>query len=114
VLGEAGTGKYLPVVVCNDTIQDAAVSFVIRDADTLEEILHGRETIPANQNWQVGLVRTFASEQRLYLIEWDANGSQFGNHYLVGAPPVSFARYQKWLPLIAALPGAFDASLVAV
>lgn len=114
ILGEAGTGKYHPVVVSNDTIQDAEVAFRVWNADGREVLVEGRNSIPANQNWQVGLIRTFASLQGLYLLEWEVAGVKYGSHYLAGTPPFSLERYRSWLPLIAALPRAFEASRVAL
>jgi hypothetical protein len=69
--------------------------------------------VPAQQNAQVGRIRTYASEKKLYLIEWQANERRFGNHYLAGLPPVSLAQYRRWLPQIAALPAPFDAAQIA-
>ncbi len=31
-------------------------------------------------------MRTYASDQRLYLIEYVVGGRPFGNHYLAGVP----------------------------
>lgn len=107
-IGEAGIGKYLSVVVSNDTHREAEGDYLIRDADTGEVAAQGRFTVPANQNWQVARIRTYVSEQRLYLIEWVMAGEKFGNHYLVGTPPVSLEQYRNWLLKIAALPRPFD------
>jgi beta-mannosidase len=101
------------VVVCNDTLEDATVSYRVWGADDGTAQVEGEAVIPVNQNWQVGRIRTFASEQELYLIEWQVNGQTFGNHYLVGLPPVSLAQYRRWLPLIATLPQPFDPASVA-
>lgn len=113
VIGELGSGKYLPIVVCNDTPQDTTVTYRVWDAADGSVQAEGETVVPANQNWQVGRIRTFASEQRLYLIEWQVGGQVFGNHYLVGLPPVSLAQYRRWLPSIAALPQPFDPASVA-
>ncbi len=113
IVGDPGSGKYLPVVASNDSRSLAQVCFRVWDADNEEELLAGAFTIPANENWQVGRIRTFASDQRLLLLTWEVNGEGFGNHYLVGNPPFSLARYQDWLPAIAALPRAFDPREVA-
>ncbi|MBN1935804.1 MAG: hypothetical protein JW934_14135, partial [Anaerolineae bacterium] len=113
VVGEAGAGKYLPVVVCNDTLRPASVRYRVWDADDGAVQVVGEAVVPANQNWQVGRIRTYASDQRLYLIEWQVNGQTFGNHYLAGWPPISLARYHRWLPSIGALSPSFDPALAA-
>ncbi len=113
VVGEAGAGKYLPVVICNDTLRPAAVRYKVWDADDGAVQVEGEAVVPANQNWQVGRIRTYASDQRLYLIEWQVDGQVFGNHYLAGLPPMSLARYRCWLPHIGALAAPFDPVLIA-
>ncbi len=113
ILGEPGPGKYLPVVISNDTLRPAAVRYQVQDADSQEVVLAGEYTVPANQNWQVGHIRRYASDQRMYLVTWEVDGQQYGGHYLAGHPPFALERYRKWLTAIAALPRAFDAEMVA-
>jgi beta-mannosidase len=111
-IGEAGTSKYLPVVASNDSRAEARISFRVWEADSGETLILDTFTIPANQNWQVGRIRTYASQQCMYLIEWELNGEKFGNHYLAGTPPFSLAVYKNWLTVIASLPRAFDPNII--
>ncbi len=112
MLGEPGRDKYLPVIAANDTLQDAALRFEVSGID--DEILcTGEMTIPALQNWQVGRIRTYASEKRLYLIHWAIDGKAFGNHYISGTPPFTQGDYRDWLGHIAGLPEPFDPDSVA-
>ncbi len=67
----------------------------------------------AKQNWQVGCIRTYAGDSRLYLIEWQVAEERFGNHHLAGQPPMSLERCRRWLTGISALPRPFDAGQVA-
>jgi hypothetical protein len=63
---------------------------------------------------QVDTLRTYASDQPLYLIVWETDGRMFGSHYLAGTRPFDLDRYQRvWLPAIVALPQAFDAAQIA-
>jgi beta-mannosidase len=107
MLGEPGSGKSLPVIACNDTRRQCELHYRVWEADGGAEVAAGHFTLPPNQNWQVARVRTHASDQRLYLIEWQVDGQQFGNHYLSGTPPFSLDRYRGWLAQIAALPRPF-------
>jgi beta-mannosidase len=115
MIGEAGSGKYLPVVACNDTLQPAEVHFWVTSVGDLggrgqeSLVIEGAGTIPANQNWQVGQIRTYASDQRLYLIKYEVDGHPLSNHYLAGLPPFSLEVYRGWLKQIAALSGRFKA-----
>jgi beta-mannosidase len=112
IIGEPGTGKHLPVVICNDTRQPATVDYAVRDAESEEVVAAGTFTVPAGQNWQVDRIRTYASDQKLYLITWEIAGKRFGNHYLAGRPPFALERYRRWLAAIAALPRPFAAEAV--
>ncbi len=111
IIGEPGPGKYLPVVVSNDSRCPAQGTYRVWDAESGETVSVGAFEVPANQNWQVDRIRTYASDQRLYLITWEVDGQTFGNHYLAGHPPFSLERYRHWLPAIAALPRSFNPSI---
>jgi beta-mannosidase len=113
MLGEPGSGNSLPVIACNDTRRPAALRYRVWEAggpgpDSGAEVGAGSASLPPGQNWQVGRIPTHASDQRLYLIEWDLDGQTFGNHYLAGSPPFALERYLGWLEQIARLPRAFD------
>jgi beta-mannosidase len=108
LVGEAGTTKYLPVVACNDTLQEQALHYRLWDADSQEILASGEAVIPGNQNWQLDRVLTYASDERMILIEWESAGQTYGNHYLVGSPPVSLEKYRRWLERIKDLPRKFD------
>ena len=112
MIGEAGSGKYLPVVVCNDTLQPAEVHYWVTPvglAGQTEQVIERACTVPANQNWQVGQIRTYASDQRLYLIKYEVDGHPASNHYLAGLPPFSLEVYRAWLKCITALRDGFQA-----
>ena len=114
ILGEAGRGKYLPVVDQQRHIGSRlSVRYQVPDADSQEIVLPASTRAPANQNWQVDTIRTYASDQRLYLMTWEVGGEAYGSHYLAGHPPFSLDRYRSWLAAIAALPRPFDAAAVA-
>jgi beta-mannosidase len=114
IIGETGVGKYLPIVACNDTRTAAEIRYQVWDADSGQTLTEGTFVAPPNQNWQVDRLRTYASQQQLYLMRWEMGDLIFGNHYLLGRPPLSLDRYRGWLPAIAALPESFSASDVAV
>lgn len=100
------------VVAGNDSLQDAAGPFSITDADSGETLLQGKFETRANQNSELGRIRVSHGEHRLFLIEWEVAGEKYGNHYLLGKPPISFQRYAAWLQKIAALPDSFDVETI--
>ncbi len=105
---------HVRLVAGNDSRRDAAGDVRVWDADTGETLLSGAFESPANANRVLGAIRVSRSEQRLFLIEWTVDGTTYGNHYLLGTPPFSLARYRAWLERIAALPPAFNAAEVGV
>ncbi|MHB1295505.1 MAG: glycoside hydrolase family 2 protein [Anaerolineae bacterium] len=113
IVGEPGPDKYLPLVLANDTLRPVSLSYRVWDADGGETVAEGQASAGPNENWQVNRLRTYASDQRLYLISWELDGVTYGNHYLAGTPPMSLERYRGWLERIAELPRTFDAAAVA-
>ena len=113
IVGEPGPGSYLPIVISNDSRQHADGRYQVTDGETGTVVAEGDFSVPANQNWQVARLRTYASDQRLYLATWQIGKETYGNHYVAGYPPLSLQRYRAWLPLIAALPRPFDAEKAA-
>jgi len=102
---QTGDGRTIPARVPG--------KYRVWDTDGGETVAEGTFVAQANQNWQVARIRIYATDRRMVLIEWEAERERFGNHYLAGSPPFSLAQYRAWLPIIAALPRAFDAEGVA-
>ena len=105
--GSASGTAALPVIVCNDSLEDVKISYRIWDANRQRTLAEGKFKSPANQNWQVAKIQTQDGSPQLFLMEWQANGENFGNHYLFGEPPLDLERYIIWLKKIAALPRPF-------
>ncbi len=109
IIGEAGSAKYLPLVLCNDTREAQRVTYKVWESGA-GLLAEGEFTAPARQNWQIGCLRQFASNQRLLLLEWQVDGKAHGNHYLAGTPPFSLEQCKAWLDDIASLPDGFNRS----
>ena len=104
---------HVAVKAGNDSRAAAAGTFTVRDGDSGETLLAGEFAVPAGAVVELGRIRAPYSAQRLLLIEWEVGGVRYGNHYVMGSPGFSFARYRRdWLPKIAALPLGFDAEAV--
>jgi beta-mannosidase len=99
-------------VVGNDSREDASGHYRIWDADSGATLLEGDYSSKANENLEVGSIPVFHSDQRVFLIEWTANGKRYANHYMAGEPPFSLSQYKTWLPKIAALLNDFDPTCV--
>jgi len=108
MISEAGSGKYLPVIACNDSRQPAEVQYQVRDASSGATVAEGEIHLEPGQTWQATRIRAYTSDQRLFLIEWQVGQQRYGNHYLTGTPPFALDTYRAWMPAIAALPRSFD------
>ena len=104
------------LVAGNDSRTDAKGIYAVKDADSQQVLLQGEFQTRANENTVLGQIAVSHGEQRLFLIEWEVNGKQYGNHYLLGHPAFELAEYRRWLEKIAALPDRFrwDISLTSV
>jgi beta-mannosidase len=96
------------VIMGNDTQKPAQGTYRVWDGDTSEELLAGGYSSLANENRELGAIRASRGEQRLLLMSWTVDERTCGNHYIHGAPPFNFQKYQGWLRLIASLPDGFN------
>lgn len=101
------------VVAGNDSLKPVKGKYSIRDADSGGAVLGGNFEVDVNISRELGRIRTDRGEQKLFLITWEINNKEYGNHYLLGSPPISFMRYKKWLRKIASLPFSFDADKIS-
>ena len=84
------------------------VHYRITDGDTGEIYLEGEKCSPANQNVLLGQIRELAGRQKLYLMTWEIDGKQFGNHYISGYPIFSAEKMLDWVEKISLLPEPFE------
>lgn len=96
------------VVLGNDSREDVLVRFCVEDGDTGEVLLSGDRLSKANENIELGSIRTLAGSRRLYILKWQLNGVEYGNHYISGYVPMDLKQYQGWLEKIKTLPHPFD------
>lgn len=104
---------HIEAVIGNDGCRDESGTYEVIDADTQEIVLQGSFVSPANRNVSVGRIRVSAGVHRLFLMKLHIGGRTIVNHYLHGNAPFDFAKYQKYLPQIAALDGSFRAEEIA-
>lgn len=102
--------KYLPVVASNDSLQPVHINFRIRYSGDKNFCLEGDGMIPPNQNWCLERIRSFASDVRMILMDWELDGKVYSNHHLVGYPPINLEDYLSWLNDIKHQADAFDFS----
>ncbi|UVI27736.1 glycoside hydrolase family 2 protein [Paenibacillus spongiae] len=105
---------HVRVKIGNDSNQAAKGTFRVWDADSNETLLQGPFAIEANGIGELGAIRAPRSQQRLILIRWEIDGTEYGNHYLQGTPGFSYEQYKAWLEKIAQLPLSFQADQVGV
>jgi beta-mannosidase len=85
------------IVAVNDTGEEVAIDYALRDIASGQEIASGRATLPANSAVTVGGIPFDADAQRFYAIAWKSNGVAGANHYLAGRPPFRLEQYRSWL-----------------
>lgn len=95
-LGEL-TDWSMPVVLCNDTLEEKKGTVKICDADTKEVLLEKDFVAKENTSTVLDYIETYYYEKKLLIIEWDVNGEKGYNHYLCGSPAHDFEKYKKWL-----------------
>ena len=87
----------LKIFACNDTPEEKTGTYRVTDADTGEVLAAGTFTAGVNGSFCVAQFPVFYSEQKMLLIEWEANGEKGFNHYLCGYPAFSLEKYRGWV-----------------
>ncbi|MGN0866673.1 MAG: glycoside hydrolase family 2 protein [Oligosphaeraceae bacterium] len=101
ILGEPDENHRSPVILCNDSRETRTVEFRIRRGLARQVVMEKTVELPPNQNTSAGFLDANPEEQDLFLMDWTVDGATPGaNHYLLGRPPFSLARYREWLSLI--------------
>jgi beta-mannosidase len=98
MMGDPENAKH-PVIAVNDTRRNVPVSITIKDAGTGQTVLRRNLTLPENGKASAGFIPVSGST-KMFLIEWEAEGKKYVNHYLSYKPPISLDEYLKWLLLL--------------
>ena len=92
IVGETGADGTHPLVLSNDSQEDAKVNWVVRVQN--EVLSAGEITLPPNQNWQVARLGAGQGPRMLHLA-WETGGQTFTSHYLEAQPPLSLEWYRE-------------------
>ena len=87
----------LKIFACNDTLEAKSGTYRVTDADTGDVLAAGDFKVGVNGAFCVAEFPVFYSEQKMLLIEWEANGEKGFNHYLCGYPAFSLEKYRGWV-----------------
>jgi len=96
------------VCLSNDSSRAYDVSYTITDYDNNCVISSGKAFVPVNENIDLPPIPCIPGEQKLYLLEWEADGVKYGNHYAAGYVPMDYIKYLQWLDAIRKLPEPFE------
>ena len=96
------------VVLGNDSRESHEVTWRVEDGDTGEILLSGETLSPANENVTLGSIREMAGTQKLYILRWTVDGTEYANHYLAGFPHFDADQAFKYVEIIRALPEPFE------
>ena len=108
ILGESEGWKH-KVCLCNDTLRAYRVRYKITDHEAGRVVCEGSAAAVPNENVFLPPLDSIPGRHTLYLLEWEADGTWYGSHYINGFPPFDLKRYKGWLEAIRRLPGPFDA-----
>ena len=84
----------LPLYASNDSLTEYSGTYKVTDTDTGCVIAEGEFTSCVNGAKVIAQIPVYYSEQKILLIEWEANGEKGRNHYLCGFPPFSLEKYK--------------------
>ena len=96
------------VVLGNDSRTGCDVSWRVEDGENGEILLEGHTHSPANENVLLGRIRALPGTQRLYVLRYVIDGTEYANHYISGFPHFDSARMLRWVEIIRSLPESFE------
>jgi len=85
------------IVACNDTREDIALEYEVRDADSGDVVGRGKTMARGDAVTVVDRIPFSMGEKRFYLLEWETPSGRGRNHYLAGNPPFDLETYRGWL-----------------
>jgi len=89
--------EFHELVIVNDTRKQISGTVVVKNAESNITMIEKEFSVDVNGKSSVGKIPK-PEGQHLWLIEWKLEGENtHRNHYLVGKPPFSFPKYEKWL-----------------
>ena len=86
MMGDARNGKH-PVIAVNDTREKISIFITVKDAETGKTVLSKNVTLTENGKASGGYIQA-GGNTKMFLIEWEAKGKKFFNHYLAYNPPI--------------------------
>ena len=96
------------VMLCNDSNRTCEVRWAIKDGESGKAVLEGKSLSTANENIVVGQIKPIVSEKKLYILTWNIDGREYGNHYISGFPVYDADKMVEWIEAIRHLPIQFD------
>lgn len=88
----------LELVACNDTREDAFVSWSVRDLGAGGEVVASGATAATHDAvTPLGRIPFTASRKTVYHISWRHASERGANQYLAGHPPFGLAAYRGWM-----------------
>ncbi len=73
-------------MLCNDSNQTCEIRWAIKDGESGKAVMEGKSLSTANENIVVGQIKPIVSEKKLYILTWNIDGREYGNHYIYGFP----------------------------
>ena len=84
----------------NNSNTNCEISYTVTDLDTGAEVCSGKSAVNPGENIIVEKVPVMYSDCRMFLIKWETRDGVRYNHYLLGSPPISLEKYEKWLNIL--------------
>jgi beta-mannosidase len=89
---EPENGKII-LVGANEYARDIATDYTVKDMTNGKIVSSGTCTFPANATVEIASVPFETDGMHFYLIEWNADGKLWRNHYVSGPAPYNFDEY---------------------
>ena len=96
-----------PLYLSNHSRKEVTVSLRVTDGDTGALLLEDTYSADPGETRQIAAIPAFISDQRLILMQYEVEGTVYGNHFITGAPAYKPEDMIRWFEQIRHLPQPF-------
>ena len=88
------------VFASNHCHEESEIKVTVTDGDTGEVVFNTTAMMDPDETRKIGAISGIISEQRLFVIKYEANGKCFANHFITGFPAYKAEDMMRWFEII--------------
>ena len=95
IIADEPCGTVLPIDACNDTLREKSGTLTVRDAESGDVVYSCEYKADINTSTKILDLDIAANDSRMLIFEWECDGVNGYNHYLLATPHISLEWYAE-------------------